>query len=173
MAEDLHDRELLANVHGNLGRIVYIQKQSVQAEDSFFKALTGFTDVGNVYGAALANTYLGLIAAQRYDVQAAKSYFRAGIDTSRAIGAQTISLLCLCGIAQISLRGGDEKKVAELIGLIQAHPVSMDDVDITRELMTLINEADLSESDLQAGLTQGQALDFETVLTQEFESLSG
>ena len=172
MAEDLRDRELLANVHGNLGRIVYIQKQSLQAEESFFKALPGFTEVGNVYGAALANTYLGLIATQRYDTRAAKSYFRAGIDTSRSIGAQTISLLCLCGIAQIFLREGNMTKVAELIGVIQAHPVSMDDVDITRELMTLINQADLSESELEAGLMRGQVLDFEVILTQEFEALS-
>lgn len=171
MAEAIRNRDLLANVHGNLGRILYIQKRSVQAEDSFLKALPSFQEVGNLYGAALANDYLGLIAAQRYDTKAAKPYLREGIRISRLIGAQTVTLLALCGIAHLHIYEDRESRAAELVGLILGHPASAGDADVKRESDIVLGRITLAEDARQAALDRGRALDFDDAVYQEQDGL--
>jgi tetratricopeptide (TPR) repeat protein len=171
MAEALRNRDLLANVHGNLGRILYIQKRSVLAEESFLKALPSFNEVGNLYGAALANDYLGLITAQRYDSAAAKPYLREGIRISRLIGAQTVTLLAVCGIAHLYIHEQNEARAAELIGMILGHPASAGDVDVQRESETVLGKLTLVADELQKALGHGHELNFDETMYHEQDAL--
>lgn len=171
MAEALRDRELLANVHGNLGRILYIQKQFGQAKESFNKALPGFSEVGNLYGEALANDYLGLIALQHGELQTARPYLKEGIRTSLMIGAQTVALLGLCGVAWLYVRLRQPQRASELMGMIRANEASTGDIDVQRESQRVIDLMFLSDAELQAAIEHGGRLKFDEVVTHEVENL--
>ncbi len=171
MAEEIRNRDLLANVHGNLGRILYIQKRTSQAEESFLKALPSFNDVGNLYGSALANDYLGLIAANRHDATSAKPYLREGIRISRMIGAQTVTLLALCGVAHLQMQSSQREHAVEIIGMILAHSASAGDIDVQRECDALLAQMPLTGTDLQEALARGGTLNFDEAVTLEYEAL--
>jgi len=167
IAAKLGNRLLAANAQGNLGRVEYVQGRYQQANEHFNRALQLFREIDNVYGEATVLYFLGFIEIALDREDTAAGYLRESIRLSMKIGAITITLIALCGIARLRMRAGDHAGAVELLSMVLNHAASGGDVDVERESVPLLNELGqlLPPDALSAALERGRDGDLDSVVS--------
>lgn len=117
----------------------------------------------NWYTANMTNL-LGYIAFDQQDYGAAAAYFRRALIIATQLGAVSVILDVLLGIARIRLASDDPDGAGELIGLALAHPESNEDVRITAAPILETLRTSANPVTVESALARGAALDLTTVV---------
>jgi tetratricopeptide (TPR) repeat protein len=158
------NRNLVANAAGNLGRLLYQQAVYGEAKPYFEQALQLFREIGNAYGEATALYFLGFIDLHEQQLTQALSHLKTSIEVSTNIGAVTVTLIALCGLARLWAMQGQETRAVELLGSIFAHPASKSDIDIEKEGTAVLDSLQARMPDLEAAFERGKIYDFDEVI---------
>jgi eukaryotic-like serine/threonine-protein kinase len=158
IARAIGDPGLAANVAGNLGRMLYGLGEYGEAETQFNRALEIFRQLGSVYGEAMVLYFLGFIKIGVNRPADALADLRASIGAAMNIGAASVALIALTGVARIWIRNQEVERAAELLGMILNHPDADSDVDIKREgepLLDGLQSNNVQSNSLQSNNQQG------------------
>lgn len=153
-----------ANVSGNLGRLSYKKKQFIAARSYFEAAVALFREIGNRYGEANALYFLGFIAVELDDNP--MPYLCHSIKVSQGIGAVTVTLLALCGVAKHLIKQGNHSGAVELLSFILNHPAHTGDIDIDKESVPLLEklQASMPDTEFNPCAEHGKGLTLEMVI---------
>jgi len=147
LAGELGNPALMGNIEGNLGRMLYDERQYEAAHEHFITAQIAFQHVKSAYGEALASYYLGYIATHKSEFKTARDYLCHSLELSLTMGAEAILLGALVGVAEYHRKHTNDQRAAELIGLIRSHPAAQRDAAILREADTIFEKLRLRDFD--------------------------
>src|SRR5690606_38412916 len=121
-----------------------------------------FRAVGNVYGEASALSFLGFVALAEGDRAEALTLLRDSIQASTGIGAVSVTLIALCGVARLMMTADENARAAELLGLLLFRAA---DADVEREAVPLLNTLaeTLAPDALDAALERGKVRTLDSI----------
>ncbi|MDZ4765959.1 MAG: protein kinase [Chloroflexota bacterium] len=169
LAKEIGNPALLGNIEGNLGRLLYNQRQYSLASEHFSTAQIAFQRASNAYGDALATYYLGYLELKAGEFKTARDYLCRSLELSLSIGAEAATLGALLGAAEYHRKHSDEPRAAELLGFIRAHPAAQGDAEILRESEIILAKLRLPDPD--AALARGAMLNLDETARHEQATL--
>ncbi len=160
---EIGDRWGVGTGYINLGESARRQEQFAEAARYYEQSLPFFKEIDNRFGATIALLNLGHAYNGLEDLPTAWAYFQDALAKSYALGSLAVALECLIGIAWVQAKRGQAAPAAELLGLVQNHPdYNAEIAQFIPAILTLLRPV-LSETELQAALSRGAALDVDAV----------
>ena len=161
IAVETGHRFLAANSQGNLAKLAYQQGSFQQSVSYCNEALRLFREIGNVYGEA---TMLYILGFNKVALdEDALADLIASVRLSMELGAETVALIALCGVARLWIKQGNNDSAAELLGVVFNHPDSGADIDIEKEGRPLVDQLEKAMPDFSAVYERGKVLSFADV----------
>jgi eukaryotic-like serine/threonine-protein kinase len=159
----------LGNPHGiasslhYLGVIVAEQGNVDLARDFFQQSLTIARQVEDQALQSESLCYRAWVAFDRGDADAPR-YFAQGLSIAHAAEILYLQLFNIAGFAAVLQQQGKLERAAELLGLVQQHPIVNPDVQKRRQAVMHQLETKLAHEDLQAALQRGTQLELGAVV---------
>ncbi len=100
----------------NLGSVAFGEGDLERAERLYLQALGRYREVGDNYGDALSQLYLGLVAAEQRREGEAAACLRAALRVFHEMGFLQYAAQCLDGVAAVALARGRLHEAARLLG---------------------------------------------------------
>ena len=159
---ELEDRETIADSHTVLGMVALETGDYAGAEAAFLEALKVSEETGARDGIVESRLWLAFSALAKKDAAAARSLLRSALDGSNTIQSVPTLIELIIGIAQLHLLEGRAERSAELVGLIDAHPMgSMTSIQYWIKPLHKALEAAIPPDVLAAAVLRGKMLNFE------------
>jgi len=153
-----------ANCYGNLGTVAARQGDYVTAIHHQRESLAMSRQMGDRESCAIWLLNLGEYTAATGDRAQAGAFYREALGEAWAIGAASIQLHVLGGLADLYLQEGQAPRAAELLGLIDHHAALNAEVEQANGLLRERLRAALPAGELEAALERGGKLDPEAVV---------
>jgi len=152
------------NALNNLGELRKVHKEYAAARDYYQQMLALAPEVGSQ--AAIA---LGLINVAEMDIQLgqlaeARAGLREGLALAQRVGAHPWVLAAVKGFGNLAYAERQTERALALLGLVRNHPVW--NGDMQRDLEMMLVELALDPSVVEAGLKQGEALDWDATVKE-------
>jgi serine/threonine protein kinase/tetratricopeptide (TPR) repeat protein len=166
IAEQVGNRDRLVYTLNNLGEIERAEGNYATAVQRYGGALALSREIGNRYSEALLLFNLGMTALAQDDVQQARQNFLPSLLQALEMGAQTLVLTAITGLAWVRARTGDPASALDWLGMALNHPSA--DADLLHDADTILQALRqmLPQAEIEAGLAHGQSLEYEWVLQQ-------
>lgn len=161
-------KSLQANVEGNLGHLMYIQKLYTEAEQHFTNAQTLFHDLGNVFGEAQTFNHLAVIKLAHNKGIEALPLLQTSLQLSNKINAAAVILSGLVGMARVWNGSGRRTEAAELLAFVLNHPAQKSDDEIEKEGRPVYEtlEKELPPETFKAAVEKGQKRELTEVVAE-------
>jgi tetratricopeptide (TPR) repeat protein len=157
-----------ANVEGNLGHLMYMQKMYPEAEQHFTSAQKLFRDLGNVFGEAQTFNHLAVIKLAHNNNAEALPLLQTAIQMSNKINAVAVILNALVGMSRVWNGSGRRVEAAELLAFVLNHPAQKSDDEIEKEGRPVYEtlEKELPAEAFKAAVEKGQKRELSEVVTE-------
>ncbi len=153
------DRWGMAASATNQGESMRRQGRFDDAEPYYREAIETYDGIGHRHGMAVSLLNLGHTYAGMGDAAEAGRNYQKSAERAWAIGAYSVLVEVLAGVALLEARAGAHERAAELLGTVQAHPEYNDEIRANAEpVMAILSEA-LGPQRLTAALERGRSLD--------------
>jgi len=170
ICRELGDRVKEASTLANLGIGESMQGNYVEARQYFLEALTIDKTIDAKFLTSIALSNLGHISLACDDLDDAAMRFKESLQITTSIGAMTIMLDGITGMAGIWAKTGKEMRAVELLGMVLAHPALGDEVKTNVD--TVLNDlftrypADVINTTLE----RGKQMDVQEAVTEILSS---
>lgn len=167
----LGHRWSIAVIEGNLGEIAYRAGRYAEALTHHRASLAISLQIGDRFGIVNTHNNLGETLCTCGDLAAAMNACSEALRGALEIGNGLLMLYSLYGAAKLSLAQDRAETAAELIGLLQQHPASTDDVraQINATLDSVATH--LNSEQLTNALARGANMELETAVRKMIETL--
>ncbi|MCP4538023.1 MAG: tetratricopeptide repeat protein [Chloroflexi bacterium] len=163
---EIGDRWGVATCSINLGESARMQKKYAKAAKYYEESLPVFDQVGNRVGIAIGTLNLGHVYTGMDQDDVAWRYLRESLKEAAIIGALSITLEGVIGVALLCAKAQQYERSAELLGLALAHPMFNQEISqFVEPILTILREA-LPTDDLEAVLERGKTLQLEQIVTE-------
>lgn len=157
----------LAVALNRLGFIAAKHGDYADAQRAFAEALPICEALGDLFTRGNILTNLGFVSLEIGALVQARAQWQTALELARSMDAQTMILEQFIGFAHLSLLQGDATHAAELMGLVTAHPSSVD-TDVQGRLNRLRNQiaAALPAEQSTAAAARGSMLSLYAVMAR-------
>jgi len=153
------DRWGAASGGTNQGESMRRQGKFAEAEPYYLEAMKVYDEIGNRLGVAIILLNLGHVHTGRNDAAEAGHYFRRSAEQGWAIGAYSVLLEVVAGVALLEARAGNNQHAAEMLGMVQAHHEYNDEIRVNSQPALRLLEEALGKQGLAAALERGRVMD--------------
>jgi tetratricopeptide (TPR) repeat protein len=150
----------------NLGETARRLGDLKQAAQYYETSLPIFQEIDNSVGIAIAQLNLGHAYTGLGEELVAWQYIRESLQRSSKIGAFTIILEGLVGVASLWAMAGHYAPAAELLGLARSHPAFNAEIEVTAQPVFRMLREKLAPAQLEAALKHGQSLNLDEVVAK-------
>ncbi len=170
---EIGDRWGVATCFINLGEAARMQKKYAEAAQYYEESLPIFNQVDNRMGIAIGALNLGHVYTGMDQDEVAWRYICDSLRESLFIGAFSIALEGVIGVALLRAKARRYERAAELLGLALIHPAFNKEIgQFVEPILTMLREA-LPADELEAALERGKKLDLEQVVTETLIETKG
>jgi predicted ATPase/class 3 adenylate cyclase len=166
LCQEIGDRMGMTRAWNNLGELARQQGNYEEAEGCYREVLALTNATGDARTHAIAVINLGMASLGQGQDGAAWGYLRDGLRESRAIQVTPEVMYVLAVMAQLSVRGGQAQRAAELLGLVLTHPSTdkegREEAQPALEALRRI----LPAEELEAALARGAELDLDQMVEE-------
>lgn len=150
----------------NIGTIHWSWGQPSEAEKYLQETIVFARESGEKWDLANDLNTMGYIQTDLASEDKALAYFREAMQIAAQIGANSLLLDILAGIAQLRGRSGDWVTAAEYLGLALHHPSTNLDVQHTVEPILERVREHLPPAEVEAALARGKQRDLNAVIAE-------
>ncbi len=160
------DRWGVATCLNNLGETVRKQHKYKEAARYYEESLPIFREIDNRMGISIGLLNLGHAHTALGEDKIAWGYLCEALKVSSAIGAVSIILEGVVGVALLQARTAQYERAAEWLGLVRAHPLFNQEIGQNADPILVTLRTALPASELEAALERGKALELEAVVAE-------
>ncbi|MBX3085292.1 MAG: tetratricopeptide repeat protein [Anaerolineae bacterium] len=162
---ELEDRETISQSHNLLGLVALQQGDLDGAQSAFKEAIKVYEETDAKDGLAESKTYLAFYLLAQKDAAAARATLREVAAILKNMLSVPSQLDMLAGIARLHLLEGRAEHSAELVGMIEAHPIGkLTSIQHWIKPLRTDLEAALPPEGLNAAIARGKSLNFTLVI---------
>jgi predicted ATPase/class 3 adenylate cyclase len=164
LALAIGNRERAAVLLNNLGALADEHGDYYKAMEYYRRAIPMVREIGAQQSLALYLLNLANSQIRVGDLQSAREHLREGMVLSEHIGAAPWLLIAVIFFARLEAARGNRSRALELLGLAEHHPAHS--IDHQRLTEQMLQEWNLDDREVIAGMARGAALDWQASLRQ-------
>jgi tetratricopeptide (TPR) repeat protein len=132
MAEAQGNRFIVAYAHHTLGNVARQRHDHVEALEHYAASLAIRREMNDRNGIGETLCGMAFVQLARQQSDAARELLLEALALAQEFDLTLLALTALTGLAELHLRAGDALRAAELLGLVDHHPVTSDELRQTR-----------------------------------------
>lgn len=170
ISRKLGDRAKEGSALANLGMGEWLQKNYMGARQYYLEALTIEKAIDAKFLSSITYSNLGHVSLACSDFEDAASRFKESLRVTTSIGATTIMLDGLTGMAGVWAKTGKEMQAVELLGMVLAHPALGDEVKTNAEMILNNIRTQYPADEINVALENGRRMDLKEAVTEILNS---